>query len=1347
MGVELATAYVSLVPSMRGTSKIVASELATANPVAESAGRQMGEKMTGGFRGVVGKMGSILKTGALAGGAVMGAAGAVGIKTAAQMETANIAFTTMLGSADKAKSFLGDLSKFAAKTPFDLPGLQTSAQSLISIGIDSSKVIPIMTTLGNVTSGMGTGAEGIQRATVAIQQMNAAGRISAEDLNQLRDAGIPVFDLLTAATGKTTAEIAEMAGKGKLGREEMEQLMAALESGKGLERFNGMMEAQSQSMSGLWSTLQDTFSVGMADAITPLIPLIKGGLGGAIALTESLMPKLKFGLTELVGGIRSFGAAWAANDGDVTSSGFPGFMERTAYALRQVWDAIGPEMVGGIRAFGAAWEANNGDVTSDGFPGFMERVANALRSVQSWFGKLDFSSYEGFMSSLGTAGGEVGTAFGSIGESVKTLMPAFKEFGDQLPNLGAALPELAAGGLKMVTGALGFLADNVDTIIAWMPALVGLFIAWRVAMMGVAVAHAVAVPLQVAANITRFAAARAELQLAIASRGSAAATAQATAAEKVGLITRLRNTAATVASRVAALASAAAMRVMAGAQRVLNLVMKANPIGIVVTALMALVAGAVWAYHNIGWFKDGVNAAWAGIQAAAGAVGRWFTEWLWPKIDFAIKMVGAVFRFLWTKAVEIWSGIVKSITDKINFIRAWITRIVTIIQVYWALAWGLIRAKAKEIWTGITTTISGAIDWVRTWIETKIGNIRRNWELVWGFIRDKATEIWTGIKTSIANVWNLGIKPIWDTIMRVIKEDVPNAFRKGVDFIKEIWNGIKSIAKKPISFIINTVLNDGLIGAYNKVADFLKIGKIDPIKIPGFARGGILDGYESRKRDTVLTPMRPGEGVLVPEVVRGIGAATVHALNAAGNRGGVAAVRAMMHPGRAKGGLIHPVPSGIISSGYRTAARPDHDGIDYAAPTGTPIRAAAAGSVLAAGWGSGGAGNMVQLQHMGGLTTLYYHMSRVLARIGQAVTAGSTIGAVGSTGNSTGPHLHFTTRINGRDVNPAGLLSGKVQPDGGGGGWGFLNPFDALLKWAKDQFSKAFPEAGKFVDMAIGAGSKLIEGGMDWAKNALAGALDFLNPFNKPNRKAKTAGPLPPQPGESPWLFGFHDHVRKAGAARYTPLNDGTEPWDVPGAAAAWDDKSAIDVAAGRGAYQGYVRRGPIGRFTFGPSTLAHAYEGAIGFNPANMAHSPAYLRATAMHEIGHTLGLPHTSRPSIMQPSIQNHMQPTAFDIQNLNRLYPGMARGGVVPQLFDSGGWLESRAEPQLVANHTGRRERILDPQESDVWESLESGELGRGDTFNLYGVPMDQTQEVVHSIMFEKKRRRRGGVHNGQ
>ena len=89
-----------------------------------------------------------------------------------------------------------------------------------------------------------------------------------------------------------------------------------------------------------------------------------------------------------------------------------------------------------------------------------------------------------------------------------------------------------------------------------------------------------------------------------------------------------------------------------------------------------------------------------------------------------------------------------------------------------------------------------------------------------------------------------------------------------------------------------------------------------------------------------------------------------------------------------------------------------------------PIAAAAAGVVIYAGW-LGGYGNLVVLDHGGGIATAYGHQSSLAVGGGQQVAQGQTIGYVGNTGNSTGPHLHFETRVNGTAVNPRQYLSGS----------------------------------------------------------------------------------------------------------------------------------------------------------------------------------------------------------------------------------------------------------------------------------------------------------------------------------
>ncbi|HZN16378.1 MAG TPA: peptidoglycan DD-metalloendopeptidase family protein [Acidimicrobiales bacterium] len=121
-----------------------------------------------------------------------------------------------------------------------------------------------------------------------------------------------------------------------------------------------------------------------------------------------------------------------------------------------------------------------------------------------------------------------------------------------------------------------------------------------------------------------------------------------------------------------------------------------------------------------------------------------------------------------------------------------------------------------------------------------------------------------------------------------------------------------------------------------------------------------------------------------------------------------------------KSGLAWPL-KGRITSGFGRRWGRLHAGIDIAAPRGTPIHAARAGKVVFSGW-MGGYGNAVVISHGGGFATLYGHQSRRAVKVGETVKQGEVIGYVGSTGHSTGNHLHFETRVNGTAVNPRRYL-------------------------------------------------------------------------------------------------------------------------------------------------------------------------------------------------------------------------------------------------------------------------------------------------------------------------------------
>lgn len=120
--------------------------------------------------------------------------------------------------------------------------------------------------------------------------------------------------------------------------------------------------------------------------------------------------------------------------------------------------------------------------------------------------------------------------------------------------------------------------------------------------------------------------------------------------------------------------------------------------------------------------------------------------------------------------------------------------------------------------------------------------------------------------------------------------------------------------------------------------------------------------------------------------------------------------------GRLSSRLAYPLRA-RISSGFGPRWGKQHEGVDFAAPTGTPIRAAAGGVVSYAGWSSG-YGRLIILDHGNGVTTYYAHNSRILVDQGQRVAQGQIISELGATGDATGPNLHFEVRIDGKAYDP-----------------------------------------------------------------------------------------------------------------------------------------------------------------------------------------------------------------------------------------------------------------------------------------------------------------------------------------
>lgn len=223
------------------------------------------------------------------GSAVVDAGKAVistGVDYNSQMEQYTVAFTNMLGSADKAESALAQIKQDAAKTPFDTAGLVKANQLLISTGVDAQSARNVVMALGDAVKATGGGNDELNRMAQNLQQIKNAGKATSADIKQFAYAGIDVYGILADYTGKSTADVQKMSISYDL---LTNALLSASEEGG---RYFGAMETQSQTLDGRISTLKDN-ATQLAGALTEGLASTEGELvnvatGWVQELTNSL---------------------------------------------------------------------------------------------------------------------------------------------------------------------------------------------------------------------------------------------------------------------------------------------------------------------------------------------------------------------------------------------------------------------------------------------------------------------------------------------------------------------------------------------------------------------------------------------------------------------------------------------------------------------------------------------------------------------------------------------------------------------------------------------------------------------------------------------------------------------------------------------------------------------------------------------------------------------------------------------------------------------------------------------------------------------------------------------------
>lgn len=699
--------------------------------------------------------------GVIAGNAVVGlagmAAGAIksGVQTAAAMEQADIAFSTLLHSATKSKDFLAQLSTFAAATPFELPGLIDASRQLLGVGVQAKDVIPTLTAYGDAAGALGLSQDNFNHIMLATTQAMSAGTLHAGDLLQMTEAGLPVWKLLSEALGKPVSELKKMSEQGKLMTADvLPKLQAQME-----KDYGGAMSRQSQTLTGLWSTMMDTFHQGMAKAIIPLEPLLRKLIPGAAKVMGAALMGLSTGaqhfFTGLSGNVKRmdqsdrpklelFGLGIHAmfqsfKSGDVTSRGFVGVMERIGVALRTARFAV-------VAMFAAF---KGGGVTSTGFVGVMEHIGVALRSVFDFIKDTIPKVFQGLVKSI--------TDLANV--ALPLVIEAWNNFKGPLTTVARVLINDI---IPAITAITGFLAKH------------------KVAVQSVVVALGTAYAIYKVVSITT------AIYTGIAGAAAIATAAFGVATEEL-----------TLQQRVAI----AVTKAQAAVTAALNVVMDANPIVLVVIAIAALAAGFIYAYKHSKTFRDIVDSIGRFLKRMFNDVYGFLKTW-GPLLLAVLAPIVGIPLLIW----QHWSQIKKFMSQAWDlvwpFLKTWGPVALAVLVPFIGIPL-LIFQHFNQIKDFMARAWRAAYDTVTRWIGNVLAFVRTlPGKLIGIFARAPSWLVNAGINI-IRGLWN-GITRYWNNTLWPWFRSIPGwiirtyvgaqlwLINAGLNVIRGLWSGISN---------------------------------------------------------------------------------------------------------------------------------------------------------------------------------------------------------------------------------------------------------------------------------------------------------------------------------------------------------------------------------------------------------------------------------------------------------------------------------------------------------------------------------------------------------------------------
>jgi len=792
---------------------------------------------------------------AVAGAALTGLGG-VGIKLAANFEQSQIAFTTLLGSAEEADRFLRELEVYARTTPFGFVGLQDTARQLLAFGFTADKVLDMITPIGDAVAAMGGNQQMLEQIVRALGQMQAKQKVSAEEMLQLTEAGIGAWQMLAEAIGVSVPEAMQMAQKGAISSS---VAIDAILQGM-TKRFGGAMEAQSKTMIGQWEQLKDAMTTitrgmgqdiirifGLASAmerlnnaigrfadlvsregflgalrrafppwVQPVIIGIAGAIGGALVpvIVGMLIPALKKLRTSLIATMRPLlpwmviGAAVAA-----TALLIARYWNQLGDVARRVWSGIAAVVLYAVSLIVRGTGAIIGAISV-----FIPALRGASQAMTDMANRLKAMAAQSMAAARTSAVGST-----SVAQSAKQVATTAQKAAQAQQGLGESVEEAAKAAQSNLQSF-----DEVHSIqeeMADSPATLELADLELGDLPGVAgLGNAFAdMAEEVDAGAGRIAEAWQKTVDAISGAWERLKTgALNTFPWLQNVIDGFARAADWVRSNWSTVGPV--LETVAGVIALVGLAFWAviSPIGAVVAgaALLITIATLIIAnWDTVGSFLVGLWEATKPVLISVWETIRDAAVTIWDGLVATAKIIWEGLKAFWAEWGDTilalfdgaWRQIGIVVETSINLLKHIIGLVLALIRGDWEAAWNHIKGVAQTIWNffvqtwenlkltaaAVWQTIKDNVQAAWTWIQTTTMAI---WTAITGWLAG----IWTGIVTTVSTTWE-GIRNTiagwWDSL-KTKTEEVWNTL---VQWLGGIWSGISSTVTTTWEGIRNTV--------------------------------------------------------------------------------------------------------------------------------------------------------------------------------------------------------------------------------------------------------------------------------------------------------------------------------------------------------------------------------------------------------------------------------------------------------------------------------------------------------------------------------------------------------------